>query len=521
MQDKKPYYLTTAIAYPNGPPHIGHAYEAIATDVLARFKRLDGHDVFFLTGTDEHGQKVEKTAAASGKTPKEFCDGISALFKGMTELLDISNDDFIRTTQERHYKASQFIWQQMEKNGDIYLDKYAGWYSIRDEAFYAEDELTDGPNGQKLSPQGTPCEWTEEESYFFRLSAYGDRLMKLYEDNPDFIQPASRRNEIMSFVKGGLRDLSISRTSFNWGVPVPGNDRHVMYVWVDALTNYLTGIGYPDVTAESFKKFWPCDVHIIGKDIIRFHCVYWPAFLWSAGLPLPKRVFAHGFLYVQGEKMSKSLGNVLAPKDMVDRYGLDQFRYFLLREVSFGQDGEFSHEQIVGRINGDLANNLGNLCQRTLSQIAKNCEGKVPQTGAFTDADKELLDQAYNILPQMRAQFDDLAFSKALEIIWRVVDAANIYIDHQAPWKLKKDDPTRMATVLYVLAEVIRVLGIVVQPFVPQSAVKILDQVAVAEKERGFGSIDRKLVAGTALPAPQGVFPRYVEVEGEAVANAG
>lgn len=521
MQDKKPFYVTTPIYYVNDVPHIGHAYTSLACDVLARFKRLDGYDVFFLTGTDEHGIKNFQSARDKGRTPQEHVDEVSQNFKELTEIMNLSNDDFIRTTEPRHIKAAQGLWHKMEENGDIYLGKYAGWYSVRDEAYYDESELRDGPEKTKIAPSGSPCEWTEEESYFFRLSAYGDRLMKLYEENPDFIQPASRRNEITSFVKSGLRDLSISRTSFDWGVPVPGNDKHVMYVWVDALTNYLTAISYPDMEDKKFKKYWPCDVHVVGKDIIRFHCVYWPAFLLSSGIAMPKRIFAHGWWTIEGQKMSKSLGNVLAPKDMKKRYGLDPLRYALLREISFGNDGDFSHEQIVGRINGDLANNLGNLCQRTLSQIAKNCEGKVPQPGAFSDQDKELLDQAYNILPQIRAQFNDLAFSKALEIIWRVVNAANIYIDHQAPWKLKKEDPARMATVLYVLAEVIRVLGIVVQPFVPQSSAKILDQVAVTANERGFASVDKKLVAGVALPAPQGIFPRYVEAEGEAVANAG
>lgn len=514
MAGAKPaYYLTTAIAYVNGAPHLGHAYEAILADVMARFKRLDGFDTYFLTGTDEHGQKVAKTAEKQGLKPKELCDQIAALFINQTKSLNISNDDFIRTTEPRHYKASQAIWNAIKENnpGDIFLGKYDGWYSVRDEAYFGENELSEGPNGTKLAPTGAPVEWVEESSYFFRLSAYTEKLLKFYDENPGFIEPTSRRNEIISFVKGGLQDLSISRTNFKWGVPVPGDENHVMYVWLDALTNYITGVGYPDITSESFKKFWPADVHVIGKDIIRFHCVYWPAFLMAANLPLPKKVFAHGFINVDGQKMSKSVGNVIAPQDLLDAFGLDAMRYILMREVPHGQDGNFSYTHAVQRVNSDLANGLGNLAQRTLSIIAKNCEGKLPAPGALTAEDKDILAHAQErMLPAVRAEFENFRFNRGIEIIWKLVADANAYIDVQAPWALKKTDVARMETVLYVLSEVIRCLAIIVQPVVPESAGKMLDQLAVAPHARDYSFISpaQALKAGTTLPAPQGVFPR-------------
>lgn len=515
--NKQSFYITTAISYVNAPPHLGHAYEAVAADVMARFKKLDGFDVFFMTGTDEHGQKVEKSAKAQDRDPQAFCDEHAGMFKDMCGLLDVEFDRFIRTTDEDHKKSAQAIWKRLENNGDIYLDKYAGWYSVRDEAFYAEDELTTLPDGKKVATAtNTEVEWMEEESYFFKLSAYTDKLLKLFEENPDFIQPASRRNEIVSFVKQGLHDLSISRTSFKWGIPVPDNDKHIMYVWLDALTNYISGVGFPDEGAEAFKKYWPCNIHLIGKDIIRFHTVYWPAFLMSAGLALPKMVFAHGFWMVEGEKMSKSLGNVISPKYMVDTYGIDQTRYFMMREVTFGNDGDFSHSGMVSRMNADLANNLGNLVQRTLSMIAKNCDGKVPETGELTDVDTALLAKAgQEMLEKCRGHFEKMQFSRALDAIWDVSNAANAYIDEQAPWTLKKTDPVRMATVLYVLAETIRNLGIIMQPFTPNACEKILDQVAVDKNARDFSFMgkDHALVSGTELPAPSGVFPRYTEEE--------
>ena len=515
MPGGKSYYITTAISYVNGVPHLGHAYEAIATDVMARFKRLDGYDVRFLTGTDEHGQKVEKTAREAGQEPQAFCDEIAQSFRDMTGLLDISNDDFIRTTEQRHVHSSQAIWSVLQEAGDIYLDSYAGWYSVRDEAFFAEDELTKGEDGQYVAPSGAPVEWVEEPSYFFRLSAYTDKLLAHYEANPDFILPAVRRNEVVSFVSQGLRDLSVSRTSFNWGIPVPGDDAHIMYVWLDALTNYITGVGYPDVESAPFKTYWPADLHVIGKDILRFHTVYWPAFLMSAGVPLPKRVFAHGFLNIEGEKMSKSLGNVMSPGALVDEFGLDQIRYFLMREVPFGNDGSFSREAMVQRINSDLANDLGNLCQRVLSMINRNCDAAVPEPGDFNDADKALLAAADALLLRTRDAFDGQQFHQALVAIWEVVGAANRYVDAQAPWELRKSDPPRMATVLYALAETIRRLAILVQPFMPGSSAKMLDQLAVGGGARDYAALSASLAPGTALPKPAPVFPRYVDEERE------
>lgn len=516
MNEKKRYYITTPIYYVNDKPHLGHAYTTVACDVLARFKRLDDFDVFFLTGTDEHGLKIYQTAEKQGITPEELTDKFSANFKDMMELLNISNDAFIRTTEEYHKKAAQAIWQKMLDSGDIYLDKYSGWYSVRDEAYYTEDEITEGENDEKLSPFGSPCEWTEEESYFFKLSAWEDRLLKLYEENEDFILPKSRRNEVISFVKGGLKDLSISRTSFDWGVKVPNNLKHVMYVWVDALTNYISALGYPDTESARFKNFWPANLHMVGKDILRFHAVYWPAFLLSAGLELPKQIFAHGWWTSEGQKMSKSIGNVIVPAEIIEKYGLDQVRYFMMREVPFGNDGDFSHSAMVGRMNSDLANNLGNLAQRSLSMIAKNCDGKLPEIGDFTDADKALLDAAGSkLLDAVREDLDIQMFYKALEKIWRVLGDANSYIDEQAPWTLKKTDPTRMKTVLYTVAEVVRNVAILLQPFMPKSSSELLDLLAVPLQKRDFSYIGEKgaLVVGTELPKPSGVFPRYTEEE--------
>ena len=511
MTQQNPFYATTAISYPNGAPHIGHAYEAIAADTLVRFKRLDGFDTRFQTGTDEHGQKMQQTAEKLGTTPRELADANSARFREMDDELGISYDRFIRTTDEDHAAASQELWKRMEANGDIYLDTYAGWYSVRDEAYYAEDETEVRADGQRYSiGTGTELTWTEEESYFFRLSRYQDRLLELYRT--DFVQPETRSHEIASFVGGGLQDLSISRTTFDWGVPVPGNPDHVMYVWVDALTNYLTGLGFPDTDAPLFREFWPASVHLIGKDIARFHAVYWPAFLMSAGIELPRKVFAHGFLFNQGEKMSKSVGNVIDPHAMVEEYGLDQLRFFLLREVPFGQDGNYSHDAIAGRINSDLANDLGNLAQRSLSMVAKNLEGTVPEPGEFTQEDREMLAQADAVVADYRAAFDSLAFHRGLESVWRVIASANRYFTAQQPWVLRKTDPERMATVLYVTAEVLRIVAILVQPVMPGSMARLLEQLGQPEGEaRMFSALGTRLAPGTALPKPSGVFPRYEE----------
>lgn len=510
----RPYYVTTAITYPNGDPHIGHAYEYIATDAIARFYRLDGADVRYLTGTDEHGLKMAETAAAEGIATAELARRNSDAFQRLQERLNISFDRFIRTTDADHYAASTAIWQRMVDAGDIYLDTYSGWYSVRDERFLTESETVVAADGTRVAAEtGAPVTWTEEQTYFFRLSAYQDRLLAHYQAHPEFIAPDVRRNEVISFVTGGLRDLSISRTSFDWGVPVPGHPDHVMYVWVDALTNYLTGAGYPDTGSESYRRFWPADLHMIGKDIIRFHTVFWPAFLLSAGIELPRRVFAHGFLLNRGEKMSKSVGNVLDPVSLAERFGLDQLRYFLLREIPFGQDGSYSDEAMITRVNADLANELGNLAQRSLSMVAKNLGGTVPDPTAPTVDDDELLAAADALLDRVRAAFDAQAMHLALEAIWHVLGAANRYFSAQQPWVLRKGesaaDHARLATVLYTTLEVVRIVGLLIQPVMPESAGRLLDLLAQPADRRTFAAIGERLAPGTQLPAPVGVFPRY------------
>ncbi len=508
---KPKYYITTAIPYANGAPHIGHAYERIATDAIARFKRLDGYDVLFVTGMDEHGQKMQQTAAREGITPQQLADRTAAQFEAMGEELNARADDILRTTETRHKNSVQEIWRRMAANGDIYLSKYSGWYSVRDEAYYAEDEIEERDGRRFSLKTGTPVEWVEEESYFFKLSAYAGKLLELYEKRPDFIVPEHYRNEIVAFVKRGLNDLSISRTTFDWGVQVPDDPKHVMYVWVDALTNYLSATGFPDTHAPR-AHFWPASAHVIGKDITRFHAIYWPAFLLSAGLPVPDQVVVHGFLFSRGEKMSKSVGNVVSPSDLVKAYGVDQTRYFFLREVPFGQDGNYSHEAIVNRINADLANDLGNLAQRSLSMIAKNCGGVVPKHGAFTEADREILAAADGIHAEARAAHETHSINKALDAIWRVVADANRYFAGQEPWALKKTDPARMETVLYVTAEVLRIIGIMVQPYMPASAASLLQLLSV-DTTASFSDLGKRLVSGMPLPAPAPIFPRYVDEE--------
>lgn len=510
----RPYYVTTAITYPNGDPHIGHAYEYVAADAIARFKRLDGFDVRFLTGTDEHGLKMVETAAAEGIGTAELAQRNSDVFQRLQERLNISFDRFIRTTDPDHHEASKAIWRRMAAAGDIYLDTYSGWYSVRDERFFVESETRLLDDGTRVAVEtGAPVTWTEEQTYFFRLSAYADKLLAHYEANPDFIAPEVRRNEVVSFVAGGLRDLSISRTSFDWGVQVPEHPDHVMYVWVDALTNYLTGVGYPDIDSEMFRRYWPADLHMIGKDIIRFHTVYWPAFLMSAGIELPRRVFAHGFLLNRGEKMSKSVGNVVDPVALIEEFGVDQVRYFLLREVPFGQDGSFSEAAIITRINTDLANELGNLAQRSLSMIAKNLGGVLPEPGEFTAADTELLATADGLLERLRASFESQAMHLALEAIWLMLGEANRYFSAQQPWVLRKSeseaDQQRFRTVLYVTCEAVRIAALLVQPVMPESAGTLLDLLGQAQDERTFAALGARLTPGTVLPPPTGVFPRY------------
>jgi methionyl-tRNA synthetase len=514
----KPYYITTAIAYPNGAPHIGHAYEAIATDAIARFMRLDGRDVFFLTGTDEHGIKMLQTAAKENLTPRQLVERNVPRFQAMVKKFNCSNDDFIRTTEARHYRSSEAIWERMEAAGDIYLDKYSGWYSVRDEAYYDESETRLDDKGQRHGPHGTPVEWVEEESYFFRLSKYGDKLLDLYRRVPDFVLPRERLNEVVSFVRGGLQDLSLSRTTFDWGIKVPDNPQHIMYVWVDALTNYVTAVGFPDTENEKFKKYWPADLHVIGKDIVRFHAVYWPAFLMSAGVEVPRRIFSHGFLFNRGEKMSKSIGNVIDPFALADAYGVDPLRYFLLREVPFGQDGNYSHEAIVARINADLANDLGNLAQRSLSMVARSLGGKLPKPGTLQASDQALLAAADALIGKAREAMLTQQLHQVLNAVWAVVAEANRYFASEAPWALAKTDPQRQGTVLYVTAEVLRQVSILILPFMPASADKLLDLLAIPERERHFAKLAgaHRIGAGAKLPAPAAVFPRYVEPTGEA-----
>src|SRR3954464_8032111 len=497
----EPFYVTTAINYPNGPPHIGHAYEAVATDVIARFQRSMGRDVFFQTGTDEHGLKRAQAARDRGVSPALTADEMSSIFRRVDERLQISFDRFIRTTEPAHHRASQAIWRAMAERGDLYLGRYEGWYSVRDEAYYGEAELIDGADGGKLSPQGTPVEWTVEESWFFRLSAYQEPLLAHYRADPDFIRPESRRNEVLRFVEGGLTDLSISRTSFDWGVKVPDSPDHVMYVWLDALTNYLTGLGYPDDT-ELWRHYWPADVHLIGKDVVRFHAVYWPAFLMSAGIELPKQVYGHGFLLSRGEKMSKSVGNVVDPMVLADRFGVDALRYFLLREVTFGQDGSYSAEAIVNRANAELANSFGNLAQRTLSMVYKNLGGILPGPGESPE-DVELLQLVRKASTEESPEaFERFAFSVGIEAWLRAVFACNAYVDTQAPWALRKTDPERMAAVLGTLVAAVRELTRAIAPIIPSAADQLLTLIDAGE-------------GGAPIPQPMPLFPRLELPEDE------
>ena len=514
MSAGPPFYITTAIPYANGAPHIGHAYERIATDAIARFKRLDGYDVLFVTGMDEHGQKMQRTAAREGLAPQELADRTAAQFAAMGAALFSETDDVVRTTEPRHHRAARELWTRMAAAGDIYFSKYPGWYSVRDEAFFDESELTDGPGGTRLAPTGAPVEWVEEDSYYFRLSAYQDRLLRLYRDRPDFITPEKYRNEIAAFVERGLTDLSISRSTFDWGIPVPGDDRHVMYVWIDALANYITGTGFPDSEAAR-ARFWPASAHVIGKDITRFHAIYWPAFLMSAKLPLPRQIVVHGFLFNRGEKMSKSVGNVIDPLALAQHYGSDQLRYFLLREVPFGQDGSYSHESIVNRINADLANDLGNLAQRCLAMVAKNCGGLLPAPGALSENDRALIAQAIALPAKSRAAMENYALHAMLIEIWRVVADANRYFANEEPWAMRKSQPLRMQTILYVTAEVLRMVAIMTQPIMPDAAGKLLSLLGVPENARDFvhAEISPALVSGTPLPQPIPVFPRYVSAD--------
>ena len=505
------YYVTTAIAYPNGEPHIGHAYEMIATDAIARWRRLEGREVFFLTGTDEHGLKMVQTAEREGLTTKALADRNSGRFKDLAAALNLSNDDFIRTTEDRHYKSVQEIWRRMEQAGDIYQSTYKGWYSVRDEAYFDESELTDGEGGKKFAPSGAEASWVEEPSYFFRLSAFAERLLKLYDEQPDFIAPKERRNEIISFVKGGLDDISISRTTFDWGIPVPDAPGHVMYVWIDALTNYITGVGFPDDQGAQFQKFWPADLHVIGKDIIRFHTVYWPAFLLSAGLPVQRRVFAHGFLTSEGKKMSKSLGNVVDPFGLVEEFGADPVRFYCLREISWGQDGDWGREKFINRNNSELANNFGNLAQRSLAMIAKNFGGQMPPRQPGSGEDNKIIAETIASISRMEEAMATEQLHEATAELIAGLSAANLYFAEQAPWG-HKDDMARMGAILATTADVLRRSAIAALPFVPAAAAKILDVLAVPEDQRLLQhALDPQsgIAPATPLPPPEPVFRKF------------
>ena len=469
----KNYYITTPIYYPSAKPHMGHAYSSIAADFFARFKRIDGFDVHFLTGTDEHGLKIQRAAEKKNVDPKAFCDEISQTFRDLSKTLNLSNTDFIRTTEERHKKTVQHLWNELEKNDDIYLSKYSGWYSVSDEAFYADDEIAEKENIKISTASGSSVEWIEEESYFFRLSKWQDELLNYYEKNPDFISPNSRKNEVISFVKGGLKDLSISRKAFSWGIKVPNNPDHVIYVWLDALTNYISALNYPDTNDALFKKFWPASVHLIGKDILRFHSVYWPAFLMAAKIPLPKKVYGHGWILSGDEKMSKSKGNILDPLDIIEIYGLDPLRYYLIKEVSFGNDGNISQDRLENCINSDLANNYGNLCQRVTAFAAKNCKSLIPNNIKFNDKDLVMLNKFTDSLTAIRSEIDNQNINYYINFIVSALFEANKYFNDQEPWK-KKDDKDRLNTIVYTSLEMIRKISFMLYPIIPSSIERAL-----------------------------------------------
>lgn len=486
----KNFYITTPIYYVNDAPHIGSAYTTLLCDVIARFKRLEGYEVKFLTGTDEHGQKVEKTAKNNSEPPREFVDRVSQKFRDLSKIMNFSNDDFIRTTEERHKKGAIKFWQVLQEKGYIYKGEYSGWYAIKDEAFYTESEIENG----KAKETGAEVEWVTEESYFFKLSAMQEKLLDFYRKNPNFVYPKYRMNEVIKFVEQGLEDLSISRTSFDWGVPVPGDNTHVMYVWLDALTNYITALGYPDENAEDYKNFWPANIHMVGKDITRFHAIYWPAFLMAAEIPIPKHIVSHGWWLIEGEKMSKSLGNVISPIQLVEQYGLDETRYYLMKEIAFGQDGNFSRNTLRARINGELANKVGNLVQRTLTMVFKNCEQKIPVIDDVTTIyEKEkILQYAENLFIEVKEKFDHYEYNKTLDTIMTFANMANEYIDTKAPWALKKTDVNEMHKVLYVLCEAIRYLAILLAPFIPNSAERIMNFLGLDKEAISFNNLNRK-----------------------------
>jgi len=484
----KNFYITTPIYYPSAKPHMGHAYSSITADFFARFKRIDGFKVHFLTGTDEHGLKIQRAAESKNIDPQIFCDEISQTFRNLSNTLNLSNTDFIRTTEDRHKKTVQYLWAQLEKNDDIYLSKYSGWYSVSDEAFYTDEEISEKEDIKIATTSGSPVEWIEEESYFFRLSKWQDSLLEYYENNPDFISPKSRKNEVISFVKSGLKDLSISRKAFSWGIKVPNNPEHVIYVWLDALTNYISALNYPDTDDDLFKNFWPASVHLIGKDILRFHAVYWPAFLMAAKITLPNKIYGHGWILSGDEKMSKSKGNILDPIDIIETYGLDPLRYYLIKEVSFGNDGNISQDRLEDCINSDLANNYGNLCQRVTAFAEKNCQSKVPDIKKFNKDDLLMLNRFLDNMPLIRKEIDNQNINYYIEFIINALFEANKYFNDQEPWK-KKDDQQRLATIVYTSLEMIRKITFMLYPIIPESAIKALNIFNLKEEDVDFNSI--------------------------------
>ena len=488
---KRNFYITTPIYYPSGKPHMGHAYSSIIADVLARFKNIDGYNVHFLTGTDEHGLKIQREAKKNNKDPKSFCDEISITFKNLTKTLNLSNNDFIRTTEKRHHKSVNEIWNRLEKSGDIYLDKYSGWYSVSDEAYYDEDEIIDENGKKKSKTSGSRVEWVEEESYFFKLSSWSKKLLKFYEDNPKFILPISRKNEVVNFVKKGLKDLSVSRTSFSWGISVPSNKKHVIYVWLDALTNYISALNFPNTNDKLYKDFWPANVHIIGKDILRFHAIYWPAFLLAAKIEPPKRVYGHGWILSDQKKMSKSLGNILDPLEIIENYGVDQLRYYLIKEVSLGNDGSISLENLKNCINNDLANNFGNLCQRVFSFIDKNCNSKIPSLDKFTDKEEELSNDIIKKLPKLKEMMDNQELNSYIKEVIKFSFNSNKYFNDLEPWKLKKTNLERMNTVLYCALNQIKSIAILLYPIMPSSIEKIFKSMSLKKDDISLKNIEK------------------------------
>ena len=484
----KTYYITTPIYYPSAKPHMGHAYSSIIADFFARFKRIDGHQVHFLTGTDEHGLKIQRAAENRGVDTLKFCEEISKTFKDLSKTLNLSNTDFIRTTENRHKESVQYLWNELIKNDDIYLSKYSGWYSVSDEAFYNDDEIEDIDNKKVAISSKSPVEWVDEESYFFRLSKWEKPLLDFYEKNPDFILPETRKNEVISFVKSGLKDLSVSRKSFSWGIKVPNDDQHVIYVWLDALTNYISALDYPNIKSDLFKKFWPASVHLIGKDILRFHAVYWPAFLLAAKIELPLKVYGHGWILSNDEKMSKSKGNILDPLEIINQYGLDPLRYYLIKEVSFGNDGNISQEKLEDCINSDLANNYGNLCQRVTAFTIKNCESKIPEKIEFQKDDLDILNKYNNNLDNIRSKIDKQDINFYIDYIINSLFEANKYFNDQEPWK-KKDDIVRLNTIVYTTLEIVRKISFLLFPIIPHSSLKALKIFNLSEKDIDFTSI--------------------------------